>query len=233
MYIYIGYISCVEYVNDNVILSASGDQTIRLWDIDKQREISKYNIHNGDVMSININGKNPNIFASGSTDSTCKISDIRENTNIKCTNIFNMEKLTDINCVKWFKDNESIAAGCDDGIVRLFDQRTNYCLQNYNIEKYYNPDKYAKELKEYMNKYNNDDSKEDSKDDFDSNTNTIENNNNNINNNNSNTINKTNNNITVDSNVSPIDNNKSKVPSTTISPVIVFHIITEFFLPLL
>lgn len=49
-----GYLSCCRFVNDNEILTSSGDSTCMLWDINKRTAIQIFQGHYGDVMSVAI-----------------------------------------------------------------------------------------------------------------------------------------------------------------------------------
>lgn len=125
-----GYLSCARFVNDDEIISASGDGTCILWDI-KQREAKSIFVdHTGDVMSIDLNRKDdqPKIFASGSVDATAKVWDIR--TSERCVANFPGHD-SDINAVRWFTDNQCIVTGSDDGTVRLFDLKSCRQLNEY------------------------------------------------------------------------------------------------------
>lgn len=46
-----GYISCCRFVTSTSIITASGDMTCILWDIEKGSKVSEFKGHNGDVMS--------------------------------------------------------------------------------------------------------------------------------------------------------------------------------------
>eukprot|EP01084_Bolivina_argentea_P096005 172588_1 len=124
-----GYISCISFINDEKILSSSGDANIILWDIETSKPILTFTGHTGDVETIDINTQNKNIIVSGSIDATLKIWDIR--TNNKCITTFNGHQ-TDINSVKWFIDGNAIISGSDDASIRFFDLKT---YQQMNIYK--------------------------------------------------------------------------------------------------
>jgi len=47
-----GYISCTNFLDDNSLLSASGDSTLILWDLEKKAAETVYKSHSGDVMSV-------------------------------------------------------------------------------------------------------------------------------------------------------------------------------------
>eukprot|EP00484_Ammonia_sp_Unknown_P025627 CAMPEP_0197031536 /NCGR_PEP_ID=MMETSP1384-20130603/10514_1 /TAXON_ID=29189 /ORGANISM="Ammonia sp." /LENGTH=543 /DNA_ID=CAMNT_0042461077 /DNA_START=113 /DNA_END=1741 /DNA_ORIENTATION=+ len=80
-----GYISSLQYIDSNRMLTASGDATIREWDLEKNtlnasshnEATYTYRIHREDVMSIHLNPHNANLLLTGSVDSTAKIIDFR------------------------------------------------------------------------------------------------------------------------------------------------------------
>merc|ERR1712228_225579 len=143
-----GYISCLEYIDDDRILTSSGDATIREWDISHTASPKNtFKIHREDVMSISVNPKNNNLVLSGSVDASVKIMDLRSNEYSKVAHSFYMGydqdfskknyRSTDVNVVKWFPDGTSFVAGCDDGTVRLFDIRSARILNEYSYHSNY------------------------------------------------------------------------------------------------
>ena len=110
------------------MLSASGDSTIVYWNLDRRRVTKTYKDHEADVMSIDINPNNPSLFCSGSVDRTVKVWDIRASSH--CIYNFKGHEL-DVNCVKWFSDNQSILSGSDYGEIKLFDLRSYSQVQQY------------------------------------------------------------------------------------------------------
>ena len=71
-----GYLSCCRFLDEQRILTASGDATCILWDIDKQSPVSTFAEHSGDVESVSILPEK-NIFVSGAIDATAKVWDLR------------------------------------------------------------------------------------------------------------------------------------------------------------
>lgn len=92
-----GYLSCCRFINDQQILTTSGDMSAILWDIETGSKIMTYNDHTADVMSISLSPNNPNLFVTGGCDSTCKIWDMRSG---KCLQTF-IGHESDINSVQW------------------------------------------------------------------------------------------------------------------------------------
>jgi len=123
-----GYLSCARFVSDSEIISASGDGTCILWDVESRSAKNIFMDHSGDVMSIDLNSANPSLFVSGSVDTTAKVWDLRASD--RCTVNFPGHK-SDINTVKWFTDSHAVVTGSDDGTVRLFDMRSFRQLNEY------------------------------------------------------------------------------------------------------
>jgi guanine nucleotide-binding protein G(I)/G(S)/G(T) subunit beta-1 len=116
-----GYLSCCRFVSENSILTASGDQTCMLWDIELGQAKTTFTDHEGDVMSLSVLPTvDPNLFISGSCDSMAKIWDIRAG---KCMMTFRGHE-SDINSVCLFPDGKCFGTGSDDTTCRFFDMRS-------------------------------------------------------------------------------------------------------------
>lgn len=114
-----GYLSCCRFLSDSEILTASGDSTCILWDINRRQPINKFVGHYGDVMSVAIHGTNT--FASGSVDASVKLWDIRQNGDVPVKTFRGHE--SDVNTVAFFPDGNAVGTGSDDATSRLFDIR--------------------------------------------------------------------------------------------------------------
>ena len=123
------YLCCNDLLIDGLnIISASGDGTCILWDVESRSAKNIFMDHTGDVMSIDLNKSTKNLFVSGSVDATAKVWDMRSSD--RCIANF-PGHISDINTVKWFTDSQSIVTGSDDGTVRLFDMRSYRQLNEY------------------------------------------------------------------------------------------------------
>lgn len=119
-----GYLSCCRFIGETQILTASGDQTCKLWDIELGVVKTTYEDHEGDVMSVSIlPSVDPNLFVSGSCDSVAKVWDVRTG---KCTMTLRGHE-SDINSVCLFPDGKAFGTGSDDSTCRFFDIRA--CAQ--------------------------------------------------------------------------------------------------------
>jgi len=125
-----GYLSCARFVDESnsEIVSASGDGTCILWDIENRTPKSIYADHTSDVMCVSLNKKNPQLFVSGSVDGTAKVWDTRKGEH--CIANFTGHS-ADVNSVQWFPDGNCVVTGSDDGSVRLFDVRSYRQINQY------------------------------------------------------------------------------------------------------
>lgn len=126
-----GYLSCCRFLNDQEILTSSGDGSLILWDIESLTPKLIFHDHESDVMSISTKKNQNNIFLSGSCDQTAKVWDCRES----ATAVQSFQgHLSDINSVQWFPDELCFGTGSDDSTVRLFDTRAYVELNRYQSD---------------------------------------------------------------------------------------------------
>lgn len=123
-----GYISSLRFVNDQHLLSCSGDKSCALWDVEKGQIITKYCGHANDVSSITLSKQMPNTFVSASLDQTCRVWDIRCSDGMQ---YFEGHE-QDVNDVDFFPVNSYAFASCsDDGSCRLWDLRADQPIGVY------------------------------------------------------------------------------------------------------
>lgn len=121
-----GYLSCCRFVSDRQIITASGDMTCMLWDIDAGIKTLEFTDHTGDVMGISLS-PDKNTFVSGACDSSAKIWDIRTG---RCVQSFTGHE-SDINAVQYFPNGDAFCSGSDDASCRLFDLRADREISQY------------------------------------------------------------------------------------------------------
>jgi len=126
-----GYISCCRFLNDEEILTSSGDSTCILWDVEKRLPKITFSDHIGDIMGISLN-KGRTLFVSGSCDSTAKIFDPRSGPSCNITFTGHM---SDINAVKFFPNGKSFCTGSDDSSCMIFDLRARCQIGYFNDER--------------------------------------------------------------------------------------------------
>lgn len=122
-----GYLSCCRFLDDNQILTSSGDTTCALWDIETGQQATAFTGHTGDVMSLSLS-PDYKTFVSGACDATSKLWDIRDG---MCRQSFTGH-VSDINAVTFFPNGNAFGTGSDDATCRLFDLRADQELMMYS-----------------------------------------------------------------------------------------------------
>ncbi|ODQ62585.1 hypothetical protein WICANDRAFT_26453 [Wickerhamomyces anomalus NRRL Y-366-8] len=123
-------ITACDFINDEEILTASGDMTCALWDIKKGKKTAEYLDHLGDVLCMDINKSDTNQLVSGASDGYARIWDRRSSNLEQSFFVSN----SDVTSVKFFKDGNSIVTGSDDGVIRLFDLRAD-CITSLDFSQ--------------------------------------------------------------------------------------------------
>jgi WD40 repeat protein len=114
-----GYLSCCRFIDDNHILTSSGDSTCLLWDITKQKPIQSFDGHDGDVMSVAVTNSQGTNFVSASVDSTVNMWDCKSGQVVSTFHGHN----SDVNSVDAIVDSNIFASGSDDSTAFLYDIR--------------------------------------------------------------------------------------------------------------
>ena len=115
-----GYLSCCRFVDEQKILTASGDATCMIWDVETGANVITFKGHEQDVMSLAILPHvDRNLFVSGSCDTTAKVWDTRTG---MCTMTLRGHE-SDVNSVTMFPDSRAFGTGSDDSTCRVFDIR--------------------------------------------------------------------------------------------------------------
>ncbi|CCH46376.1 Vegetative incompatibility protein [Wickerhamomyces ciferrii] len=125
-------ITACDFVDNEEILTASGDMTCASWDLNKGNKKDEYLDHLGDVLCMDIDRSKGSInFVSGASDGYARIWDRRGASLEQSFFVSN----SDVTSVKFFKDGNSIVTGSDDGIIRLFDLRADCELARYSLPR--------------------------------------------------------------------------------------------------
>lgn len=98
------------------ILTASGDSNCILWDIEHRQPIAAFTAHSGDVEAVAHNKSSHNTFLSGSIDTTARLWDYRLKSYQSNIRTFAGHE-SDINDVQWFPDHQAFGTASDDGTV--------------------------------------------------------------------------------------------------------------------
>ncbi|KAL7711880.1 Guanine nucleotide-binding protein subunit beta [Entamoeba marina] len=126
---HVGYISCMRYVDENRILTSSGDATCCLWDVEQSTKIMDFKDHQADVMCVSVS-PDQNTFISGACDSTAKLWDMRTES---CVASFAGHD-ADINAIAYHPSGNAFITGSDDFSCKLFDIRADRELMNYSTD---------------------------------------------------------------------------------------------------
>lgn len=127
-----GYLSCCRFIDEDNLVTSSGDSMCILWDVERCESINKFSDHAGDVMCVALDPHCPSIFVSGSCDSTAKLWDSR----LSRSPLFTFAGHdSDLNAVSFFPDGKAIGTGSDDSTCQIFDIRSLSCINKFKSEK--------------------------------------------------------------------------------------------------
>uniref|UniRef100_A0A336L3M1 CSON003820 protein n=1 Tax=Culicoides sonorensis TaxID=179676 RepID=A0A336L3M1_CULSO len=123
---YEGFLSSCRFLDDNHILTGSGDMKICIWDLEKGKREVEFDAHDGDVaaLSLSPDGKQ---FITGSVDKTARLWDVRA-TEPKQTF---WAHDADVNSVCFHPNGFNFATCSEDKSVKLFDIRSDQQLATY------------------------------------------------------------------------------------------------------
>jgi WD40 repeat protein len=113
------YVSSVEFLTEEWLVSASADMSVCLWDVPTSRPRIKYYEHLGAVNCIAHSRSNPHMFASASTDCHVKVWDVRSRQSV---HTFRGHE-ADVGALTFFPDGNVVASASDDGTLCLSDMR--------------------------------------------------------------------------------------------------------------
>jgi len=128
-----GYLSCCRFIDNNGIVSSSGDSTCILWDIQRGSPKAVFTEHTSDVMAVSLHATNQNLFVSGSVDTFCKLWDIRQPGKKAAASYHGHE--SDVNAVSFLSDGTGFASGSDDSSVVFWDLRAGGPLNRFASSK--------------------------------------------------------------------------------------------------
>jgi transcription initiation factor TFIID subunit 5 len=113
------------YESNPLILSGSGDGTVRLWSAELEANVSYYQGHVLPVWDVSFcQSSYGHYFASGGADKTCRMWDTGRKT---CLRVFAGHS-SDVEVVKWHPNCQILASGGADGCVRLWDVASGGCV---------------------------------------------------------------------------------------------------------
>jgi len=125
-----GSVNSIRFLDHFFMISGSSDSLILLWDLNSQgKYLNSYHDHSSEILGLDVCELNPNFFASASGDTTVKLWDIRDKK--PCISTFKGSD-SSVNCVKFVPGTFcTLAAGSEEGIIRLYDMRAYGILAEY------------------------------------------------------------------------------------------------------
>jgi len=122
-----GYVSCIKFIDATKLVSASGDETVAYWDVDRGTVITQFAGHRGNVnfVAVSPDGK---LAVSGACDKTAKVWDLRDGS--KPVRTFLSHK-SDVNGTCFFPGGNAFATASEDGSGRLFDLRVAQAINTF------------------------------------------------------------------------------------------------------
>jgi len=121
------FIGCCRFLSEKSILTASGDHTIALWDMETGSKSIEFKEHQREVMTLSMNPVDANLFLSSGVDATVKLWDIRSPKSVQSAK----PHALDINCVTYFPDGSAFATASDDKTVKMYDLRAAAEIMSY------------------------------------------------------------------------------------------------------
>lgn len=126
------YVSaCAFPHSDRQLLTAGGDGSCALWDLDSAQLLQTFRAHGADVTALDLAPSDMgDTFASASCDRSVLVWDMRTG---RPAHAFDAH-LSDVNAVRFHPSGDSLLTGCDDSLCRLFDLRADRELARYGKE---------------------------------------------------------------------------------------------------
>ena len=121
-----GFLSYCRFLDDNRIITSSGDTTGALWDITTGTKTIAFKGHFGDVICFDISEEN-NIMVTSSGDKSAKLWDIRIG---QCCQTF-YGHFSDVNAIALFPSAKAFGTASDDTSCRLYDIRSDQEVMMY------------------------------------------------------------------------------------------------------
>ncbi|XP_016156527.1 PREDICTED: guanine nucleotide-binding protein subunit beta-5 isoform X1 [Ficedula albicollis] len=113
------------------ILTASGDGTCALWDVESGQLLQSFHGHGADVLCLDLApSETGNTFVSGGCDKKAMVWDMRTG---QCVQSFETHD-SDINSVRYYPSGDAFASGSDDATCRLYDLRADREVAIYSKE---------------------------------------------------------------------------------------------------
>lgn len=123
---YEGFLSSIRFLDDNNIITGSGDTLVIHWDATTGKKVKEFFGHSGDVATLSL-AEDHNTLLTGSVDRTIKLWDLRD---AKCQQTF-WGHDADVNCVFYHPSGYAFGTGSEDKTARLWDIRSDQQVAKY------------------------------------------------------------------------------------------------------
>uniref|UniRef100_S4PTB3 Gbeta5 n=3 Tax=Pararge aegeria TaxID=116150 RepID=S4PTB3_9NEOP len=115
------YVSACLFPNsDRQLVTASGDGSCALWDVESGQLLQSFQAHAADVLALDLAPTDlGDTFVSGGCDRAVLLWDMRSGQPVQAFDAH----LSDVTAVRFHPAGDALASGCDDAACRLFDLR--------------------------------------------------------------------------------------------------------------
>ncbi|XP_068620298.1 guanine nucleotide-binding protein subunit beta-5 [Battus philenor] len=129
---YTSYMACCRFPNtDRQLLTAGGDGTCALWDVESGQLLQSFQAHGADVTCLDLAASEMgDTFVSGGCDRAALVWDMRSGHAVQAFDTHD----SDVTSVRFHPSGDSLATGCDDSYCRLFDLRADREVARYTKE---------------------------------------------------------------------------------------------------
>lgn len=113
-----------QNASGKVVLSASADETVRLWDVNMRQSVAKYNLQSV-VWDVKFNQVLDNYFATANQNSSLFVFNTNRMSPVR---VFTGH-VSSANCVAWSDNGFVLCSGSDDRTCRVWDFRQGSCAR--------------------------------------------------------------------------------------------------------
>eukprot|EP00096_Caligus_rogercresseyi_P012108 TRINITY_DN4986_c0_g1_i1.p1 TRINITY_DN4986_c0_g1~~TRINITY_DN4986_c0_g1_i1.p1 ORF type:complete len:346 (-),score=109.02 TRINITY_DN4986_c0_g1_i1:231-1268(-) len=124
---YEGFLSSCKFINDERVVTGSGDMKIMEWDLTTGKKKQDIDGHNGDIAGLSLKPQDNEVFVTSSVDRTCRIWDLRTSS---CQQIFWGHE-ADVNSVYFHPSGNNFVTCSEDKTSRLWDIRSDQEIAVY------------------------------------------------------------------------------------------------------